>query len=217
MSAVLSASAVPALARGLGRASDTRRSRAADAAAASDEDLLLATAAGDREAFSALYDRVAPIVRAVTRRVLRDAALADEVCQEVMVEVWRKSPRFMADRGSARGWISTLAHRRAIDRVRSEQSARDRLHLVSTREVTRPFDVVAEEVETRLDHGQVRAAVALLSDRQREAVELAYYGGHSYRDVAVVLGIPEGTAKSRLRDALHRLRTALEDLEGHPL
>ena len=181
---------------------------------ASDDDLLVATGRGDREAFSVLYDRTVPAVRGVARRVIRDIALADEVCQEVMVEVWRKAPRFDVERGSARGWIATLAHRRAVDRVRSEQAARDRAERVAVRDVERPFDVVADEVETRLEHWQVRAALAALSDRQREAVELAYYAGHTYRDVAEVLGIPEGTAKSRLRDGLARLRRTLEDLEG---
>lgn len=208
------ASAVPALVGRRSRLAARPHARVATAAAATDEDLLVATASGDREAFAALYDRVVPVVRGVARQVLRDAGLADEVCQEVMVEVWRRSPRFEPDRGSARGWISTLAHRRAVDRVRSEQSARDRLARVSARDTERPFDVVADEVEVRLEHWQVRAAIATLSDRQREAVELAYYGGHTYRDVATVLGIPEGTPKSRLRDALARLRTTLEDLEG---
>lgn len=187
-------------------------SRAPASAPASSEDLLVAAARGDTEAFAALYDRVCPQVLGVALRVLRDRSLAEEVVQEVMVEVWRKAGRFDVTRGTASGWITTLAHRRAVDRVRSEQAARDRDDRVSRRDQPRAFDNVADEVEVRLDHWQVRRALAELTDRQREAIELAYFAGHTYRDVAAVLGIPEGTAKSRLRDGLLRLRQALEDL-----
>lgn len=183
-----------------------------DLAGASSEDLLVAVAGGDREAFAALYDRLVSSVFAVCRRVLRDPAMAEEVSQEVLVEVWKKAARFDPDRGSAAAWVTTLAHRRAVDRVRSEQASRDRDERVSQRDHRPAFDSVADEVEVRLEHWQVRQALADLTDRQREAIELAYYQGHTYRDVAKVLGIPEGTAKSRLRDGLARLRTALEDL-----
>ncbi|CAN5886208.1 ECF RNA polymerase sigma factor SigK [soil metagenome] len=179
---------------------------------ATSEELLVAVADGDADAFAVLYDRVTPQVLGVALRVLRDRSLAEEVTQEVLVEIWRKATRFDPDRGTASGWITTLAHRRAVDRVRSEQASRDRDDRVSRRDTPRPFDNVADEVETRLDHWQVRSALAELTDRQREAIELAYFGGHTYRDVAKVLGIPEGTAKSRLRDGLLRLRLALEDL-----
>lgn len=176
------------------------------------EELLVTVAGGDSRAFGVLYDRVTPQVLGVALRVLRDRALSEEVTQEVMVEVWRKATRFDPDRGTASGWITTLAHRRAVDRVRSEQAARDRDDRVSRRDEPRAFDAVADEVQVRLDHGQVRRALAELTERQREAIELAYFGGHTYRDVARVLDIPEGTAKSRLRDGLLRLRHALEGL-----
>ena len=176
------------------------------------EELLVAVGRGDRDAFAELYDRVAPQVLGVAVRVVRDRSLAEEVVQEVLVEVWRKAARFDPTRGSARGWITTLAHRRAVDRVRSEQASRDRDDRVSRRDDGHAFDAVADEVQVRLDHWQVRQALAALTDRQREAVELAYFSGHTYRDVARILGIPEGTAKSRLRDGLLRLRTALEGL-----
>ena len=179
---------------------------------AASEELLVAVAEGDQLAFAALYDRVTPQVLGVALRVLRDRALAEEVAQEVMVEVWRKADRFDPDRGTASGWITTLAHRRAVDRVRSEQASRDRDDRVSRRDEPRAFDAVADEVQVNLDHWQVRRALSTLTERQREAIELAYFGGHTYRDVARVLGIPEGTAKSRLRDGLLRLREALEDL-----
>jgi RNA polymerase sigma-70 factor, ECF subfamily len=176
------------------------------------EQLLVAVGRGDQDAFASLYDRVSSQVLGVALRVLRDRSLAEEVTQEVLVEVWRKADRFDPDRGSASGWITTLAHRRAVDRVRSEQASRDRDDRVSRRDEVRSFDSVADEVQVRLDHWQVRRALATLTERQREAIELAYFGGHTYRDVAKVLGIPEGTAKSRLRDGLLRLREALEGL-----
>src|SRR6056297_1370955 len=176
------------------------------------EDLLVAVAGGDQGAFVLLYDRVSPQVLGVALRVLRDRALAEEVAQEVMVEVWRKAERFDPERGTASGWITTLAHRRAVDRVRSEQASRDRDDRVSRRDEPRAFDNVADEVQVNLDHWQVRKALSTLTERQREAIELAYFGGHTYRDVARVLEIPEGTAKSRLRDGLLRLREALEEL-----
>ncbi len=186
--------------------------RAAMIDGATSEELLVAVGQGDQQAFQALYDRVTAQVLGVALRVLRDRALAEEVSQEVLVEVWRKADRFDPDRGTASGWITTLAHRRAVDRVRSEQASRDRDDRVSRRDEPRAFDAVADEVQVNLDHWQVRQALASLTERQREAIELAYFGGHTYRDVAKVLGIPEGTAKSRLRDGLLRLRQSLEEL-----
>ncbi len=177
--------------------------------AATPEALLVATAAGDERAFTELVRTVRPRVVRAAERVVRDPAMAEEVAQEVLTEVWQKADRFDPSRGSVAAWIATLARRRAVDRVRSEQAGRDRDDRVARASRELDHDVVAEEVELRLEHWQVRRALALLSDRQREAVELAYFGGHTYRDVARVLGIPEGTAKSRLRDGLLRLRESL--------
>ncbi len=173
------------------------------------ERLLVATATGDEAAFAALVGQVRPRVVRVAERIVRDPAMAEEVAQEVLTEVWQKADRFDPARGSVAAWVATLARRRAVDRVRSEQAGRDRDDRVARRSQERDHDVVAEEVELRLEHWQVRRALAALSDRQREAIELAYFAGHTYRDVARVLGIPEGTAKSRLRDGLLRLRESL--------
>lgn len=181
-----------------------------DLASEAPETLLEAAAQGDERAFAALHDQMRPRVERVARRVIRDWSLAEEVTQEVLAEAWAKADRFDRDRGSASAWFTTMAHRRAVDRVRSEQASRGRDDKVARRDQVRSFDVVADEVETRLEHWQVRQALASLTERQREAVELAYFGGHTYRDVARVLDIPEGTAKSRLRDGLGRLRTRLE-------
>lgn len=191
-------------------------SRAAAVASASDEELLVAAAGGDQAAFAALYDRASSAVLGVCVRVVRDRTMAEEVLQEVMVEAWRKAARFDPERGSALAWLTTLAHRRAVDRVRSEQAHRDRHERAATTEHQPAFDVVADEVATRAEHRLVRDALDALTARQREAVELAYFGGRTYRDVAEVLQIPEGTAKSRLRDGLERLRRTLEAsaLEG---
>jgi len=184
----------------------------AAAGAPSSEDLLVAAATGDQQAFADLVARVRPQALRVARGVVRDPSIAEEVAQEVLTELWLKADRFDPTKGTVTGWVATLTRRRAVDRVRSEQAGRNRDDRVARRSQVREIDVVADEVELRLEHWQVRKALTELSDRQREAIELAYFAGHPYRDVARVLGIPEGTAKSRLRDGLLRLREALDGL-----
>ena len=185
------------------------RSVAGTGEAVTDEELLVAVSRGDQAAFASLYDRLGGLVYGVVKRVVRDPSQSEEVAQEVLVEVWRTAPRFDQDKGSAQTWILTMAHRRAIDRVRSEQSSRDRTDRIGRRDRLREFDEVAEEVELRFEHQQVREALAALTDLQREAVELAYYRGYTYREVAEMLDTPLGTIKTRMRDGLIRLRDAM--------
>lgn len=170
-------------------------------------ELLAKVATGDQSAFAALYDEVAPRVLGLARRITRNHSLAEEVTQEVMVEVWRTAPRFDQHRGSGIGWILMLTHRRAVDRVRrsSAQSARD-ANDASAQPVQEPID---EALLRREETAEVRSALGGLTELQREAIELAYYGGRTYREVAVELEIPEGTAKSRLRDGIRHLRSTL--------
>ena len=171
------------------------------------EATLAEVAKGDNAAFGALYDQVAPAVLGTARRVLRDPAQSEEVMQEVLLEIWRTASRFDPAVGSAAAWIATLAHRRAVDRVRSEQRASEREFRAAT--ATIEYDEVSDAVETSLEHERVRRCLAGLTDLQRESVTLAYYGGYSYREVAELLGVALGTVKTRMRDGLIRLRDCL--------
>ncbi len=173
--------------------------------------LLLAAGRGDRQAFAAVYDAVAGQVFGLVRRVVRDDAISEEVTQDVFLEVWRTAPRFDPDRGRATTWVLTMAHRRAIDRVRSEQAHRDRTERAGIAARRPAYDATADEVEVRDDHRRVNAALVAMTDLQREAVELAYFDGLTYRQVAEKLGVPLGTVKTRMRDGLSRVRNALED------
>jgi RNA polymerase sigma-70 factor (ECF subfamily) len=177
-------------------------------AAATDVDALMRRVAdGDQNAFTDLYDAVASRVYGLIRRVLRYPTLAEEVAQEALVEVWRKADRFDPSRGSAAGWIFTIAHRRAVDRVRAEQAAADRERRTATASV--PFDEVIEEVTARLEQQAVRRCLRTLTPLQREAILLAYYGGLTYREVAERLRAALPTVKTRMRDGLIRLRDCL--------
>lgn len=173
------------------------------------EALLARVALGDEAAFAALYDELAGPVLGLVVRVLRDRAQSEEVAQETLLEIWRKAATFTPDRGNVRSWALTIAHRRAIDRVRSEQSGSDRETRAGHLDPRRDFDEVAEQTMLRLERDDVRAALATLTDLQRRSIELAYYDGYTYREVGDLLDIPVSTVKSRMRDGLIRLRHAL--------
>ena len=170
--------------------------------------IIAQVATGDQTAFAALYDQLAPTLFGVIRRVLRDPSQAEEVTQEVFVEIWKQAARFDGERGSVRTWAVTIAHRRAVDRVRSEQAHRDRLlrtAAVEEDDALTPEDA-ALDIEERI---QARIAMSQLSQTQREALELAFYEGLTHVQIADRLDVALGTVKTRIRDGLIRLRTVM--------
>ena len=169
--------------------------------------LLTHVAKGDQAAFEALYDQLGASVYGLIRKVLRNPSQAEEVAQEVLLEVWRAASRFDPARGSAATWVLTIAHRRAIDRVRAEEAAAAREQ--RTAEVPAAIDEVAETVEASMDAERLRRCLAGLTELQRESITLAYYGGYSYAQVAALLDTALGTIKTRIRDGLTRLRACL--------
>ncbi|SEF35841.1 RNA polymerase sigma-70 factor, ECF subfamily [Amycolatopsis pretoriensis] len=175
----------------------------------SPEQLLARTALGDEQAFAALYDLLVGPIFGTVLQVLRSRAHAEEVTQEVLLEIWRKAATFDARRGRVQTWALTIAHRRAIDRVRSEQSAINREDRAERLDLRRPYDDVTEATLDQLDRAQVRAALAVLTDLQRESILLAYFQGYTTREVSEKLGVAVGTVKTRMRDGLVRLRDAL--------
>lgn len=172
-------------------------------------ELMARSARGHEDAFSELYDLTSSRIYGTVLRVLRSADHAAEVTQEVYVEVWRQSARYAPDRGSVLGWMTTMAHRRAVDRVRSVTSevARDERYAVTGAD--REVDHVWEGVEQKLDVERVRKGMASLTAIQREALTLAYFGGYTQSQVASLLKLPLGTVKTRIRDGLIGLRDAL--------
>jgi RNA polymerase sigma-70 factor, ECF subfamily len=170
-------------------------------------DLLGRVAGGDRRSFEEIYSLMAGRAYGIIVQVLRDHAQAEEVAQEVFIEVWRTAPRFDRTRGSARTWVLNMAHRRAIDRVRSVQASRQREDKFI--QPTTDYDNVVENVESRLETEQLRDCLDNLSGVQRESIMLAFFESHPYPVVAEMLSVPLGTIKSRMRDGLSRLRDCL--------
>ncbi len=168
---------------------------------------LAMVARGDAAAFDAVFEQLGPSVYGAVKRVIRDPAQSEEVTQEVMLEVWRTAAKFDAERGSATSWVMTLAHGRAVDRVRSVQKDSERARRTAAADI--PYDMVTEAVESSLERERVRRCLGSLTELQRETVTLAYYRGYTYGQVASLLGVPTGTVKTRMRDALIRLRDCL--------
>ena len=172
------------------------------------DDLVRRVARGDAAAFEELYDELSPAVYGLARRVVRDPARAEDVTQEVFLDVWRKAPSFDATRGSAKTWIMTIAHRRAVDAVRRNESQKKYDGQATVDEVT--HDEPADALIAGEEHDSVRDCLETLTELQLESVKLAYYNGYTYSEVATLLEKPLPTIKTRMRDGLIRLRDCLE-------
>lgn len=173
------------------------------------EEALFLIGTGDKVAFHDFYMALRPRVYGLVRRILVDESQAEEVTQEVFLEVWRTAVRFERARGAAASWVLTMARRRAIDRVRASQSSRDRDHREGARLLEREYDSVADHAEIRDCNQRVRKGMDELTALQRQAVELAYVQDLSYSEISTLLQVPVGTIKTRVRDGLARLRTNL--------
>jgi RNA polymerase sigma-70 factor (ECF subfamily) len=172
-------------------------------------ELLKACSLGDEAAFAKLYDATAARLFGLVLRTVRDRAQAEEVTQDAYLQIWQTSSRFDPDRGSALSWLMTIGHRKAVDRVRSAEATRRRDTAYEARDHAAPFDQTVEEAHRNLDAQRVHRALGTLTETQRGALELAYFGGYTHREVAAMLDLPLGTAKTRIRDALIRLRDTL--------
>jgi RNA polymerase sigma-70 factor, ECF subfamily len=171
------------------------------------DQLLVSASRGDEQALADLYDALGPAVFGLAKRVVRDPARAEEIAQDVFVSVWRFATRFDPAKGSARTWVLTLTHRRAVDVVRSEEASTRREQAAAAQEPA--YDSVQEQATERLEAQQVRRCLGSLTDLQREAVTLAYYGGYTYPEVSSLLQVNLSTVKTRMRDGLIRLRDCL--------
>jgi RNA polymerase sigma-70 factor, ECF subfamily len=192
---------------------DTRqRQPGADCADGEDRDLaylLAQVARGDHAAFELVYAELAGPVYGIVLQVLRDPAQSEEVAQEVLLEIWRVASRFDPAKGSPAAWALTIAHRRAVDRVRSEEAC-SRRERTAALDPADESDSVADIVEASLDRQRVNRCLGSLTELQRESITLAYYGGYSYPQVAQLLGVALGTVKTRIRDGLIRMRDCME-------
>ncbi len=191
------------------RGTDDRPGFTSEQSPPSKEELLGRVADGDQNAFAALYDEISPRVFGLVRRLLVDHAQSEEVTQEVFLEVWTNAKRYEPSKGGASTWILTMAHRRAVDRIRASQSSRDRDVKIGIRDFVAEYDDVSDTVELAIEHERVKEAMSQLTELQRQAVALAYYGGYSHSEVAAMLEVPVGTVKTRLRDGMIRLRDEL--------
>ncbi len=172
-------------------------------------ELLKRSGRGDEAAFAELYDATAARAYGLAVRVVRDPAQAEEVTQEAFLEIWRTASRFDKERGSAVSWILTLVHRKSVDRVRSAEASTRRDTTYHQNDVTVEHDSTAEAAQASMEARRVRQALGSLTQVQREALELAYFKGYTHTEVASMLDLPLGTAKTRIRDGLIRLRDTM--------
>lgn len=172
--------------------------------------LLRRVARGDNAAFAEFYDQTKNRVYGLVTRVLRDAGYSEETTQEIYLEVWRMAPEFDSSKGSALAWLLTMTHRRAIDRVRSEQAGTQRESRYGIANLEPAVDVVADSAIAGDERRRVIGCLEGLTDAQRQCIELAYYGGLTYAEVAQRLAANLSTIKSRMRDALRGLRNCLD-------
>jgi RNA polymerase sigma-70 factor (ECF subfamily) len=170
------------------------------------EELMLRIAGGNENAFEELYDRLSSQVFGLVLRILKDQAQSEEVAQEVFVEAWQQAARYDPARGKAITWLLTLAHRRAVDRVRASQASKDRDLREGIKEFQSSYDDVEDTAIAHDEGRRVNEALDRLSETQRDAIQLAYFGGYTHSEVAELLKIPVGTAKTRIRDGMNKLR-----------
>lgn len=180
-----------------------------DLATASDSTLVVAIARWHEPALAEAYRRHGGAVHSLARRVLGSAEAAEDVTQEVFVRLWEKPERFDSNRGSLRSFLLAVAHSRAVDHLRSQAARSAREARSAQQVVASGYDLERHVWDLHLDE-KVRKAVGSLPDAERQAIEMAYFGGHTYRQVAALLGQPEGTVKARIRNGLSRLRQAFE-------
>jgi RNA polymerase sigma-70 factor (ECF subfamily) len=172
-------------------------------------ELLKRSGRGDEAAFAQLYDAMSARAYGLAVRVVRDPSQSEEVTQEAFLEIWRTASRFDRERGSAVSWILTLVHRKAVDRVRSAEASTRRDTTYHQGNSTIEHDSTAEAAQASMEARRVRQALSSLTEVQREALELAYFKGYTHTEVASMLDLPVGTAKTRIRDGLIRLRDTM--------
>jgi len=187
-----------------------------DQARDEDSDLVERVKSGDTDALGVLYDRYAPLALAVAQRMVGDRGTAEDLVHDAFVALWQKIGRFDASRGTVRSWVLTIVRNRAIDRLRSSRVRRETDDPDEMPALTMGRDPTAEAAGGNLSAEQLRAAIDELPPEQRQAVELAYFGGRTYREIAVLTGVPQGTANGRLRLALGKLRDALAMSDAAP-
>ncbi|WP_019927313.1 ECF RNA polymerase sigma factor SigK [Nocardia sp. BMG111209] len=172
-------------------------------------ELLAAVADGDRDAFTVLYRRTSHRVFGLALRTVRNRATAEEITQEVYLQVWSLAGRYDERMAGPIGWLMMLTHRRTVDRIRADSAASGRETVYGVAVLSRDYDSVSEAVEQTLEERAVRGCLGTLTPVQRETIMLAYYGGLTYPEVAERLGIPLATVKARIRDGLKKLSVAL--------